>query len=301
MLTADTTIYDVINNPAFAGFGQFIFPIKNKPDFDSNMRLCNINSLLPYHNPNSINTSTTINVINYMLDEVNSGRKIFYDFYTDSQKRDDPGKKSTGLFFFRGRRKAPFAVICAGGGFEYVGSIHESFPIALELSKKGYNAFAIEYRINDTFDKSCKKQIAIDDLASALSYIFDNAETLGISTNSYSVWGGSAGAKMVNAVGSGRINFERTNILHPSMIVIAYSGNFGIQDYPPTFAIASEDDPIVCQSTWDQSVEKIRNAGIDIEYRKYKKAGHGFGLGIGTEAEGWIKNAIRFWEKYISK
>jgi len=32
-VTADTAVSDVINNPAFAGFGQFIFPIKNKPDF----------------------------------------------------------------------------------------------------------------------------------------------------------------------------------------------------------------------------------------------------------------------------
>lgn len=28
---------------------------------------------------------------------------------------------------------------------------------------------------------------------------------------------------------------------------------------------------------------------------------HGFGLGIGTSAEGWEKDAVRFWEKYISR
>jgi acetyl esterase/lipase len=288
-VTSDTTISDIINNQAFTGFGQFIFPIKNNPDFDPNMRLRNINSLLPYHNPHSINTNTTKKVINYMLDEVNSGRKIFYDFYTDSQKRDDPEKKSTGLFFFRGPWKAPFAVICAGGGFNYVGSIHGSFPIALELTKKGYNAFAIEYRISDT-------QKAIDDLAAALSYIFDNAETLGINTDYYSVWGGSAGAKMADAIASGHINFEKNNIPRPSMAVIAYTGNFGAPNYPPTFAIVSKDDLV--HSMMDQSVEKIRHAGIDIEYHKFKRAGHGFGLGIGTDAEGWIYNAIRFWKKY---
>jgi acetyl esterase/lipase len=288
-ITADTPISDVINNPAFAGFGQFIFPIKNKPDFDLNMRLRNIYSLLPYHNPSSINSNTTINVINYMFDEVNSGKKIFYDFYTDSQKQNDTSKESTGLFFFRGRRGSPFAVICAGGGFNYVGSIHGSFPIALELSKKGYNAFAIEYRTGD-------RQKAIDDLAAAISYIFDNAETLQISTNNYSVWGGSAGAKMADAAGSGLVSFKGTDIPRPSMAVIAYTGQFGAKNYPPTFAIVSEDDS--AHSIMDQSVDKIRNAGIDVEYHKYKKAGHGFGLGIGTEAEGWINNAILFWEKY---
>ena len=105
--------------------------------------------------------------------------------------------------------------------------------------------------------------------------------------------------KMVDAAGSGHVSFEGTNIPRPSMVVIAYTGNFCAQNYPPTFAIVSEDD--MCHSTMDQNVEKTRNAGIDVEYHKYKKAGHGFGLGIGTEAEGWIKNAIRFWERYITE
>jgi hypothetical protein len=33
-----------------------------------------------------------------------------------------------------------------------------------------------------------------------------------------------------------------------------------------------------------------------VEYRKYRNLGHGFGLGIGTSAEGWVLEAIRFWE-----
>ena len=35
----------------------------------------------------------------------------------------------------------------AGGGFVYVGAMHDSFPAALELTKKGYNAFALIYRV----------------------------------------------------------------------------------------------------------------------------------------------------------
>jgi acetyl esterase/lipase len=285
-----TTISDILNNPLFEGFGQFIFPIKNIPDFDMNTRLYDIKKLLPYHNKKSINTNTTINVIKYMLDEVNNGRKIFYDFYTDHHKCDDSGKISTGLFFFRGKKNAPFAVICAGGGNNYVGSIHGSFPIALELSKKGYNAFAIEYRLGE-------KQKAIEDLTAAISYIFKNSETLEISTNNYSIWGGSAGARMADAAGSGLLDFEGVVIPLPSMVVIAYTGSFGTLNYPPTFAFVSEDDSFY--SIMDQSVKKMRNAGIDVEFHKYKKAGHGFALGIGTEAEGWINNAVLFWEKHM--
>ena len=48
----------------------------------------------------------------------------------------------------------------------------------------------------------------------------------------------------------------------------------------------------------DRRVENMRNAGIEVEYRKYKNAGHGFGLGVGTDAEGWIEYAIQFWENH---
>jgi acetyl esterase/lipase len=287
-----TTISDILNNPLFDGFAQFIFPIKNIPKFDPNTHLYDIKKLLPYHNKKSINTNTTINVINYMLNEVNIGRKIFYDFYADHQKCDDTGKKSTGLFFFRGKKKAPFAVICAGGGFNYIGSIHGSFPIALELSKKGYNAFAIEYRTGE-------KQKAIEDIAAAISYIFENSETLEISTNNYSVWGGSSGAIMADAAGCGLVSSEGSVIPRPSMVVIAYTGHFGAKNYPPTFAFVSEDDSF--HELMEENARKMRNAGIDVEFHKYKRAGHGFALGIGTEAEGWINNAVMFWEKHMKK
>ena len=35
----------------------------------------------------------------------------------EQQKRDDPSKNATGLFFFRGKPGAPFAGVCPGGGF----------------------------------------------------------------------------------------------------------------------------------------------------------------------------------------
>jgi DNA invertase Pin-like site-specific DNA recombinase len=75
-----------------------------------------------------------------------SGEQIFYDIYTDTEKAADSRKADTGLFFFRGEQNSKFAITYAGGGFSYVGAMHDSFPHALELSKRGYNAFAIIYR-----------------------------------------------------------------------------------------------------------------------------------------------------------
>ena len=35
------------------------------------------------------------------------------------------------------------------------------------------------------------------------------------------------------------------------------------------------------------------------EFHPYPQLGHGFGLGVGTTAEGWIDDATAFWAKHI--
>lgn len=46
---------------------------------------------------------------------------------------------------------------------------------------------------------------------------------------------------------------------------------------------------------------KLRRIGTPVEYHKYPSVGHGFGTGQGTSAQGWIGEAVRFWEKEIKK
>lgn len=290
--TSDS-VRDVLDHPAFAGFSRFLLPSDHgRPDGD--MPLRGIDVLLPYHS--HIHVETTVDVLNYMINEVTAGHAVFYDFYSEQQRQTDPDKKSTGLFYFRGKPDAPFAIICPGGGFSYVGSIHEGFPHALELSRKGYNAFVLKYRVGSGLH-------ATEDLAAALSYIFRNAANLGVGTEDYSLWGGSAGARMVAAIGShGAKSFGGDDLPQPTAIVMAYTGysEFSKAD-PPTYAMVSEDDPIVNERTVERRVQAMRSAGVDVEYHRYEHAGHGFGLGIGTDAEGWIQDAIRFWEKHMHR
>lgn len=129
-----------------------------------------------------------------MKEHAVSGDTIFYDIYTEEEKADDPAKEETGLFFFKGIPGERFAVLNAGGAFAYVGAMQDSFPHALELSKQGYNAFALIYRPG--------AQTACEDLSRAIQFIFEHAEELEVNTDGYSLWGGSAGARMAAWVGS---------------------------------------------------------------------------------------------------
>jgi acetyl esterase/lipase len=285
-----STIRDILHHPAFAGFSQLILPWDDRA-YDEDMPLSRIGSLLPYHS--HVDPETVASALNRMIDDAANGRTVFYRFYSEAQMQEQPAKRNTGLFFFRGRHGAPFAVISPGGGFFYAGSVHEGFPYAEAIRSKGYNAFVLRYRAG------YGGTVATHDLAAALTYIFRNAAALGVSANGYSLWGSSAGARMAAAIGShGVAKYGGGDVPRPSSIVMAYTAH---SDYssaePPTFVVVGEQDGIAPPAAMERRVEAIRKSGTAVEYRKYKGLGHGFGLGIGTSAEGWVFEAIRFWEQ----
>jgi len=235
--------------------------------------------------------------LNRMIDEAAAGRTVFYSFYTDAERQQEAARGHTGLFFFRGSPGAPFAVISPGGGFSYVASVHEGFPVAATVSMKGYNAFVLRYRAGHG------GTVATRDLAVAVSYILRNAEALGVGTGGYSLWGFSAGARMAAAIGShGVAHYGGGDVPAPSGIVMAYTGHTDYSNHePPTFVIVGEHDGIAPPAIMERRVEALRKSGTEVEYHKYKGVGHGFGLGTGTSAEGWVFDAIRFWESSLPK
>ena len=130
--TVRSTVGEVVRDKAFGDFGELLFPVDRR--VPESMTLGEVSSSNVYVWYNYIRPETTVDIINTLHRHVVSGDTIFYRFYTDEEIRRDPEKAYTGLFFFRGRRGAPFAVCNAGGGFMYVGAMHDSFPHALALS-----------------------------------------------------------------------------------------------------------------------------------------------------------------------
>jgi predicted esterase len=62
-----------------------------------------------------------------------------------------------------------------------------------------------------------------------------------------------------------------------------------------------ENDGIASWRTMERRINALKAARIDTEFHKYPNLGHGFGLGTGTEAEGWLDDAVAFWERQINK
>ena len=287
-VTEYTKIEEVINDPTFGEYGRLIFPVN--AGYMSGDTLGNL-GLVWY---SGIRPEKTVEIVNYMKSQVSSGEKIYYDIYSEEDKEEDPAKKDTGLFFFKGRSGGKFAVVNAGGGFAYVGAMHDSFPHALELSKKGYNAFALIYRPG--------AQTACEDLARAIAFIYEHADELEVDTSDYSLWGGSAGARMAAWLGTyGTENFGEKEYPRPAAVIVNYTGLSEVTGYePPTYSAVGTNDGIASWRTMQNRINGIKANGTDAEIEVFDGLSHGFGLAIGTNAEGWFERAVLFWERNMS-
>ena len=288
--TTRTSISDVINDPVFVtasgeAYGRLLFPA-NK-NYYSGSTLGDL-SLTWYGN---LQPEATVEIANYMKSYAQAGETVFYDIYTDEEKEADPAKKDTGLFFFKGSPGEKFAICNAGGGFAYVGAMHDSFPHAMELSKKGYNAFALIYRPG--------AQTACEDLARAIAFIHEHAEKLEVDTEGYSLWGGSAGARMAAWLGSyGTEGFGEEAYPRPAAVIMQYTGLSEVYgNEPPTYNCVGTNDGIASYRTMQARIDAIKANGTDAEIEVFQGLSHGFGLGTGTVAEGWIDRAVIFWER----
>lgn len=285
--TVDTKISDVTDNPVFGDYGRLIFPADT--GYYSGNTLGELR-LTWYSN---IDQNKTVEIVDYMKSHAEAGDTIFYDIYTDAEKAADPEKEDTGLFFFKGNPGEKFAICNAGGGFAYVGAMHDSFPHALELSKKGYNAFALIYRPG--------AQTACEDLARAISFIHEHAEELEVDTDCYSLWGGSAGARMAAYLGTyGPASFGGDDLPRPGAVVMQYTGHSEYSEFdPPTYVCVGTSDGIASWRTMQRRLQAMDALGIATEFHAYEGLPHGFGLGTGTVAEGWINDAVAFWEEQM--
>lgn len=276
---ASTPIKEVLADPLIKDFARFLFP----DDWYAPERytLASVDHLLPFHS--HLRLETTLAVIEKVRELRRQKAEVYY-----------PLGKRVGLFYFPSSKANPFSVISAGGGFSYVGSIHESLPHALVLSELGYPAFALQYR-------SGGARMAVEDLALALATIFEDPARFGLENCHYTLWGGSAGARMAAYLGSyGTESFGQKACPRADAVIMEYTGHTDYSAHDPaTFAVVGKQDGIASWRTMARRLERLRALQIPTEFHAYEGLGHGFGLGIGTSAEGWIMDAVRFIENNI--
>ena len=78
--------------------------------------------------------------------------------------------------------------------------------------------------------------IALKDLARAVAFIHECAKELQVDTVNYSVWGGSAGARMAAWLGNwGTESFGEVSVPKPATVIMQYTGLSEVTGKEPSF------------------------------------------------------------------
>lgn len=253
------------------------------------------------------------------------GEKIFYPIYEEEQAKHQPELKAQYLFHFPVQKKARFVAICAGGGYGAVCSMVEAFPVARRLNELGYHAFVVNYRTG----KYAVAPNPQDDLARAVGYILEHEGELNVEAADYAVAGFSAGGHLAAGFGTEALGYKHYGLPKPDMLFLAYPvitmGEYGhegsrrnllgrknegnkeliyrysiekqvTKDYPSCFVWQCGQDREVPVENSRLLVEALDKQNIPYIYRTYPGEAHGLALGEGTPAEGWLYQAVKFWE-----
>lgn len=231
--------------------------------------------------------------------------------------------KLVDQFVIRDGKKHPFAILVPGGGYQIVSNFIEGGPIARKLNEQGISAFVVYYRVK----KNAKYPAPMDDLATAVKYIFDHAEEYSLDTANYSIWGASAGGHLAASFGTENMGYAKYNLPKPGTLVLAYpvitmereKTHMGSHDmllgknadkemeaftsveqhvtatYPRTFIWCSDDDAVVNPDNTRDMVAALEKAGVAVQSTIYYGVQHGAGPAAGTVAENWMNEAVSFW------
>lgn len=86
----------------------------------------------------------------------------------------------------------------------------------------------------------------------------------------------------------------------PGAVIMQYTGLSEVTKHePPTYECVGTSDGIASYRSVKSYIRKIKKNGTDAEIQIFDGLTHGFGLGEGTVAEGWINEAVRFWERQV--
>jgi acetyl esterase/lipase len=208
------------------------------------------------------------------------------------------------------RKNGAAVLICPGGGYSILAMDLEGYEIAKWLSKAGYTAFVLQYRVPQ------KQEGALQDAQRAMRIIRNEATKYEIKPDKIGIMGFSAGGSL-----SARACTHFDEKTYPfsdkadelsarpafaMLIYPAYLDNGPNKTLTPELTVTANTPPMFIFQTSDDPYGNsalimagaLRDAKVPVELHFYPTGGHGYGLRPGNPAaETWTKLA----ENWLSR
>lgn len=327
IFTENSTYGDIIKNPRFEGWAHMLGMSGGaiSEEFAKT-------TLLEYEKSYSEwNAKFIKDSANYMYQK-REHEQVFYPIWSEEEINKDSSKRETGLAAFPLEKKSKFALICPGGGYGAVCSLMEGYPLAKRFNDMGYAAFVVRYRVGE----NARFPNPLDDLAAALSYILEHAETFHLDVEDYCLVGFSAGAHLSGCFCLKDVGYGNYNLPKPGTVVLGYpwlslndttkatvNGRKRIlgedlcedavlirkysvaenvtEEYPPAYIWQCDGDPAVSVDNSANMVIALKKNGVPYAYEMFHYPTHGLREAAEDYPKMWWKRAIHFWEERYKK
>ena len=209
--------------------------------------------------------------LNYLAQVYHDGTRVTYPLYSEEEIAAVPARAHAELYYCPAQQPgARFAIVLSGNALYYSGELRGGVSTAWELHEQGYAVFSLRYRIG----WEAGDDAPLEDLARAIRFVMDNADTFGVSTEDYALLGYSSGGQLAGVFGNEEKGWGRYGVPKPGVLLLAYPINnfFGAKpayhllmdtdrlerryysytvsklvtpDYPPTFLWYGRNDPML--------------------------------------------------------
>ncbi len=235
-----------------------------------------------------------------LSDQAKAGKTVYYEVYSEEERTQNPNLEQVGMYCLHGseEEKKPYVIMIAGGGFTSVCNLWESLPVCASFNEMGYTCFAIDYRTGTEFGKTPPEEQLMGDVAACVSYITEHADEFNVLTDGYLIGGFSAGGQVASMWANETSGYAKYDLPKPGAVCLIYGLNYSYvyEGYSlPTFSRYCQNDEFFKGTELFTKMQAWLDENNVPNNYKVVEAGHGFGLGSNTDAEGWTKEAEAFW------
>ena len=265
--------------------------------------------------------------MDYLTDCYRQGRQVTYKVYMAEEIAAEANRNEVELYYFPSHtEKTKYVVVMSGNVLNKTSNLSEGYATAWQLHELGYTVFVLRYRV---FQKA-SNNAPLDDLGNAIRYITDHAAEFGVQTEDYALLGYSSGGHLAGLFGSEEYGYRNYGVPKPGALLLGYPINDFFEykpiyhmmmdpwvlqdryyewtisgavtdDYPPVYHWYGMDDyvfPLLWYPAQRPALTRtLKKHHIPYKEVIYRRATHGVGTGINTDAEGWINDAVAFWEE----
>ena len=281
-ITPQTTMNELRENPSIVGSGLYTY--SREQDCTLKQVYWGTQKLEKFSN--QWTAQDAAEGLNQLIRNYNAGIQITYPLYTAEEIAQDTSRDVVELYYFPAQGEAKnrkYALVLGGNALITSAEIREGISTAWQMNQMGYTTFVLRYRIGIRAGNNAP----MEDVARAVQYITAHAEQFDVQPEQYAVKPGY------------RI------LLDPDVLAQRYYdmnvSDYITPDYPPAFFWCGKNDLTLMLMDWYAQIPQLQKAmeknGVPYVSHVYDNAPHSVSTGRGTDAEGWLNEAVAFWEE----